>query len=80
MTRHLDAELKLNDWDALILHYLGLDHIGHLAGPYSQLMPAKLQEMDDIIQKLHMDMKLQVEHIFSQTLRIVLSCMHHTIK
>jgi ethanolaminephosphotransferase len=30
---------------AQILHYLGLDHIGHLAGPDSPLVPPKLAEM-----------------------------------
>ena len=33
VTRHLDSELVRKDWDVLILHYLGLDHIGHLGGP-----------------------------------------------
>jgi ethanolamine phosphate transferase 2 subunit G len=33
VTRHLDDELANKDWDVLILHYLGLDHIGHLGGP-----------------------------------------------
>lgn len=33
----------------MILHYLGLDHIGHLGGPRSTLMPNKLLEMDNII-------------------------------
>ena len=33
VTRHLDDELQRTDWDIMILHYLGLDHIGHLAGP-----------------------------------------------
>ncbi|XP_050524039.1 GPI ethanolamine phosphate transferase 2 [Daktulosphaira vitifoliae] len=50
ITRHLDKELKHStDWDIMILHYLGLDHIGHLAGPRSPLMPHKLLEMDKII-------------------------------
>lgn len=36
VTRHLDglfAGRPLHHWDVLILHYLGVDHIGHLAGP-----------------------------------------------
>lgn len=36
----------------MILHYLGLDHIGHLDGPRSTLMPNKLFEMDNIIQRI----------------------------
>lgn len=33
MTRHVPEELLKDDWTAMILHYLGLDHIGHKAGP-----------------------------------------------
>lgn len=29
VTRHLDFELKQTDWDLMILHYLGLDHVGN---------------------------------------------------
>jgi ethanolaminephosphotransferase len=36
----------------MILHYLGLDHIGHMGGPRSKLMPNKLSEMDNIIQRI----------------------------
>ena len=57
VTRHLSEELdptmqneKSSDWDALVLHYLGLDHVGHLRGPRSTLMQEKLQEMDHVVQ------------------------------
>lgn len=53
MTRHLDSTLKRDDWDILILHYLGLDHIGHISGPHSSLIQPKLMEMDDILKKIH---------------------------
>lgn len=33
VTRHVPEELIRDDWDAMIMHYLGLDHIGHKAGP-----------------------------------------------
>ncbi|XP_074640189.1 GPI ethanolamine phosphate transferase 2, catalytic subunit-like [Tubulanus polymorphus] len=52
VTRHLDNEIRNSDWNVLILHYLGLDHIGHTAGPKSPLVPPKLNEMDQIIEKL----------------------------
>lgn len=53
VTRHLENELKPTaDWDVMILHYLGLDHIGHLGGPRSTLMPNKLLEMDNIIKRI----------------------------
>ncbi|KAF5899063.1 GPI ethanolamine phosphate transferase 2-like, partial [Clarias magur] len=54
VTRHLDSTLKRDDWDLLILHYLGLDHIGHISGPHSSLIGPKLLEMDDIIKKIHL--------------------------
>ena len=41
------------DWDVMILHYLGLDHIGHTAGPSSPLVPPKLEEMDQIVEEIH---------------------------
>eukprot|EP00250_Pteridium_aquilinum_P020571 c24867_g1_i1 orf=246-3212(+) len=53
VTRHLDDELARFDWDLLILHYLGLDHVGHLGGRSSPLMARKLQEMDAVIEQLH---------------------------
>jgi len=33
VTRHVRQELESGDWDVLILHYLGLDHVGHQGGP-----------------------------------------------
>ena len=53
VTRHLDSTLKRDDWDVLILHYLGLDHIGHVSGPRSPLVRPKLLEMDDVLKKIH---------------------------
>lgn len=54
VTRHLDNELA-NDakWDGLILHYLGLDHIGHKGGPDSPFMGPKQKEMDAIVERLY---------------------------
>jgi ethanolaminephosphotransferase len=33
VTRHISHELENDDWNAMIMHYLGLDHIGHKSGP-----------------------------------------------
>jgi ethanolaminephosphotransferase len=33
VTRHLSEELNQSDWNGMIMHYLGLDHIGHKLGP-----------------------------------------------
>ncbi|KAH3675516.1 hypothetical protein WICMUC_002605 [Wickerhamomyces mucosus] len=53
VTRHLDHELKTQDWDCLILHYLGLDHIGHKGGPSSTFMGPKQAEMDNIAERVY---------------------------
>lgn len=53
VTRNLDKELEKLDWDMLILHYLGLDHIGHIAGPLSHLFEPKLKEMDNVVKKIY---------------------------
>lgn len=55
VTRHLTDELSApdDDWDALILHYLGLDHIGHKGGPDSIYMEGKQKEMDKIVGRLY---------------------------
>lgn len=45
--------MRNDDWDVAILHYLGLDHIGHLSGPLSSLMPNKLDEMGNVIEKIN---------------------------
>lgn len=63
VTRHLDNELSTEgslQWDALILHYLGLDHIGHKGGPDSVFMKPKQREMDGILKRLY-------EHIEADT-------------
>jgi len=75
VTRHLRDELEQRtDWDVLILHYLGLDHIGHLAGPRSALVLPKLREMDGIV-------KLIYETVQQQVRRCKLGCnTHKTVK
>ncbi|KAH7051246.1 transferase [Macrophomina phaseolina] len=53
VTRHVPAELRNSDWNAMILHYLGLDHIGHKAGPLSPNMVPKHVEMDGIVKQIY---------------------------
>ncbi|GMS86278.1 hypothetical protein PENTCL1PPCAC_30634, partial [Pristionchus entomophagus] len=61
VTRHIDAEFSLNEIkdqeskaaDVLIIHYLGLDHIGHSLGGESEKIPGKLKEMDGIVRRIH---------------------------
>ncbi|XP_063905727.1 GPI ethanolamine phosphate transferase 2 [Zophobas morio] len=53
VTRNVRLENERNDWDIMILHYLGLDHIGHVYGPKSPLILTKLREMDYIIEEIY---------------------------
>lgn len=53
VTRHIKTDLVEPGWDAVIFHYLGLDHIGHLGGPQSPLMKPKQQEMDQAIEAIY---------------------------
>jgi ethanolaminephosphotransferase len=57
VTNGLYSELnQMNDWDLLIIHYLGLDHIGHASGAFNSLIKDKLSEMDEIIEKIYLKM------------------------
>ncbi|KAI2826751.1 hypothetical protein CBS63078_921 [Aspergillus niger] len=64
VTRHVSTELLRDDWSAFIMHYLGLDHIGHKAGPQSPYMTTKQQEMDSVVANIYMSMEQQ-QHLQS---------------
>ncbi|KAF9354844.1 major facilitator super transporter protein [Mortierella sp. AD094] len=53
VTRHVEPELAKDDWDGLIFHYLGLDHVGHSGGPKSALMRPKQAEMDSVAETIY---------------------------
>ncbi|CAI0419877.1 unnamed protein product [Linum tenue] len=53
VSRHLEKELSQSDWNLLVLHYLGLDHVGHIGGRSSFLMGPKLTEMDEVVEMIH---------------------------
>jgi ethanolaminephosphotransferase len=67
VTRHVPDELRADDWSAMILHYLGLDHIGHKAGPQSPNMIPKQREMDGIVQQIYTAM-ITMPHLNSTLL------------
>lgn len=48
----------------MVLHYLGLDHIGHKSGPRSSNMKPKQEEMDGIVRQIFTAME-QNEHLQS---------------
>lgn len=64
VTRHIPAELANDDWSAMTLHFLGLDHIGHKTGPKGPNMPAKQAEMDGIVEDIYTAMERH-EHLQS---------------
>ena len=42
----------------MILHYLGLDHVGHIEGPYAPVnIKRKLHEMDEVIRQLYTSLR-----------------------
>lgn len=57
VTRHIPSELENDDWSAMTLHFLGLDHIGHKTGPKGPNMPAKQHEMDGIVKEIYTAME-----------------------
>ncbi|BBN10679.1 GPI ethanolamine phosphate transferase 3 subunit O [Marchantia polymorpha subsp. ruderalis] len=50
--RELFPALHRNDWDVLIGHFLGVDHVGHIFGVESPLMVEKLKQYNDVIENV----------------------------
>lgn len=59
VTRHVAPELRSQDWSTLVLHFPGLDHVGHVGGPESAYMLPKQQEMDNMVQQIFRAMETQ---------------------
>ncbi|KAL9031921.1 MAG: hypothetical protein Q9196_000117 [Gyalolechia fulgens] len=55
-------ELKNDDWNGMVLHYLGLDHIGHKSGPNSPYMVPKQAEMDGVVSNIYHALETE-EHL-----------------
>ena len=62
VTRHVPGELANDDWSAMIMHYLGLDHIGHKTGPQGPNMLPKQREMDGIVKMVYEAMETLPHH------------------
>lgn len=67
VTRHISDELRNDDWNTMVLHYLGLDHIGHKTGPRGPNMIPKQREMDAVIRQIYGAMEAH-EHLDSTLL------------
>lgn len=52
--RHLEPELRgeRGAWDALFVHFEGVDHVGHRHGPDHPAMAAKLAQMDAVLERV----------------------------
>ncbi|GAA5962537.1 hypothetical protein JCM3765_003721 [Sporobolomyces pararoseus] len=81
VTRHLDSLLSIqatrapsppSEWDVLILHYLGLDHVGHLEGPKSSMMGPKQREMDTVFERLFRAMELRDQQDGGKSLLVLI--------
>ncbi|KAK3411788.1 hypothetical protein EUGRSUZ_I00548 [Eucalyptus grandis] len=59
--------------DQNILHYLGLDHVGHLGGRNSFLMGPKLKEMDEVIEMIHQSSLRDKKNHQTGTLLVIVS-------
>lgn len=70
VTRHVPAELGRDDWSAMVMHYLGLDHIGHKTGPNGPNMLPKQREMDGIVRQIYEAMETLPQH--ADTLLVLL--------
>lgn len=52
---------KYNDWKFLVMHFIGVDHVGHYMGVRNDFMKKKLVEMDEFARKT-IQLLLKVDH------------------
>ncbi|KAJ8609998.1 hypothetical protein MRB53_038838 [Persea americana] len=69
VTRNIPQELERDDWNVMIMHYLGLDHIGHKTGPQGPNMLPKQKEMDGIVKIIYQALEEHEHH--ERTLLVV---------
>jgi phosphatidylinositol glycan class O len=50
--RQQQQQQQHQDWDVLIGHFLGVDHCGHRYGPQHYAMKDKLQQLNDIVERV----------------------------
>jgi phosphatidylinositol glycan class O len=65
--------LVSGDWDVLIGHMLGVDHVGHRHGPDHPAMSSKLAQVDDVIREI-VEI-LQKGNDTSDTILFVMVCL-----
>ncbi|KAJ3385966.1 mannose-ethanolamine phosphotransferase gpi13 [Lobulomyces angularis] len=52
ITRILFDQIKKDDWDVIVAHFLGVDHVGHKFGPNHIAMKEKLLQVDKWLTKV----------------------------
>jgi ethanolaminephosphotransferase len=77
VTRHVMPELENQDWDVMILHYLGLDHAGHLGGTSTETMRTKQEEMDALVRQMHSRVRELEEQDSARTKTTIILCSDH---
>jgi predicted AlkP superfamily pyrophosphatase or phosphodiesterase len=80
VSRHIDSTFDptmkhphSSDWDVAILHYLGLDHVGHQLGPSHPIMSRKLDEMGHTFHRIYDNLLSQDRISGKRTLLVLLS-------
>jgi phosphatidylinositol glycan class O len=70
---HLVPEMSSRDWDVIIAHFLGVDHVGHRYGPSHPAMIDKLQQMNAMLESVIATMdKNKREHPDEETILLVM--------
>jgi len=49
---HLTPEMAASDWDVLIAHFLGVDHVGHRYQSNHPMMSDKLGQMNKMLEEV----------------------------
>lgn len=62
VTRHVAGEMDKSDCDAMILHYIEVDHIGHMSGARAPHMIEKQRQMDDVVKMIFEALETHVQH------------------
>lgn len=70
VTRHISHEMENDDWSVMVMHFLGLDHIGHKTGPRGPNMPGKQREMDGVVKQIYSSMETS-SHLQSSLLVVL---------
>ena len=64
LLQHLVPSMKQPaDWDLMIGHYLGVDHVGHTYDIHSPHMAAKLHQMNEHVAQVRCGLICCIAHI-----------------